>query len=415
MAIDAVLLGAGLRGRFVYARHARKHPEQLRIVAVADPDDARRRAVASEHGLTGDRVARDWRDLLARPRFADAVIVATGDTEHVGPALAALDAGYHVLLEKPIAPEPDDCVRIVERAEAHGLILQVAHVLRYTPFYARVHEIVRSGRLGRVLSIDMQENVAYWHYAHSYVRGKFRNRRIAAPIVLAKTCHDLDLMIWFAGARPRRVSSFGGLGHFRPEHAPAGATARCTDDCAARADCPYDAVAFYLTPDDRTARFWPYSDVSPDPSVAARRHALETERYGVCVYHADNDVPDHQVLAVEFDGGAVATFTMNGVASDEKRTIHIAGTTGELRGVLHDGWIEVTRHGATARERVEIAGSAFDHFSGDAVLIEHFTDVVARGCPDDMRTSGRIALESHLLGFAAEQSRLSGRTVELAG
>ena len=171
MPIDAVLLGAGLRGRHVYGRWARQHPDRLRIVAVAEPHDARREAIAREHGLSGDAVVRDWRELLARPRAADVAIVATSDTLHVEPALAAFAAGFHVLLEKPIAPDPADCVRVVEAAEASGRILQIGHVLRYAPFYVRAHELIAGGRIGRVLGIDMQENVAFWHYAHSYVRG----------------------------------------------------------------------------------------------------------------------------------------------------------------------------------------------------------------------------------------------------
>jgi predicted dehydrogenase len=413
MPLDAVLLGAGLRGRHVYGRWALAHPGALRIVAVAEPDVARRAAVAREHGIPARDVADDWRTLLARPRLAAVAIVATGDTLHVEPALAALGAGYHVLLEKPIAPDAADCARIVAAADASARILQIAHVLRYTPFYGRVHEIVASGRIGRILGIDMQENVAWWHYAHSYVRGKFRNRKLAAPIVLAKTCHDLDLMIWFAGARPRRVSSFGTLSHFRSESAPPGAPLRCSDGCPVQATCPYDAVAYYLTPDERQARWWPFSDVSPDPARAARREALERGPYGACVYRADNDVPDHQVLAVEFENGVSATFTMNGVASDERRTIHLAGSAGELRGVLHEGWIEVRRHGSDGVERIEVGGSPLDHFGGDPGLLEHFASVAARGRPEEVRASGAVALESHLLGFAAEESRLAGRTVEL--
>ena len=412
MAIDAVLLGAGLRGRMVYGRWAREHADRLRIVAVAEPDDARRAAVAREHGLEPANVARDWRELLSRPRLADAAIVATSDTVHVEPALAAFAAGYHVLLEKPIAPDPADCLRVVEAAEATGRILQIGHVLRYAPFYVRVHELIAAGRIGRVLGIDMQENVAFWHYAHSYVRGKFRNRRIAAPIVLAKTCHDLDLMIWLAGAAPQRVASFGERTLFRPEGAPSrDVPARCTDGCPVQADCPWDAVAFYATADESAARWWPLSDVSSDPSREARRRALETGPYGVCVYRADNDLPDHQVLAVDFANDVAATFTMNGTASDEKRTIHVAGSAGELRGVLHEGWIEVRRHGAAGFERIDVAGSPFDHFGGDPGLIEHFTTAVERGRPDEVRASGRVSLDSHLLGFAAEEARLSGRVV----
>ena len=414
MAIDGVLLGAGRRGRFVYGRWARANPDRLRIVAVAEPDDARRAAVAREHGLDEAHAARDWRELLAGPRLADVAIVATSDTLHVEPALAALAAGYHVLLEKPIAPDAADCLRVVEAAEASGRILQIAHVLRYAPFYVRVHELIAAGRVGRVLGIDMQENVAYWHDAHSYVRGKYRNRRIAAPIVLAKTCHDLDLMIWLAGAAPRRVASFGERTHFRRDGAPSpGVPARCTDGCPAQAGCPYDAVAFYLTADESAARWWPLSDVSPDPSREARRSALERGPYGVCVYRADNDLPDHQVLAVEFANGVTATFTMNGTASDEKRTVHVAGSAGELRGVLHEGWIELRRHGSGEVERIDVTGSPLDHFGGDAGLLEHFTNAVARGRPDDVRASGRVSLDSHLLGYAAEESRLSARVVEV--
>ena len=168
-----------------------------------------------------------------------------------------------------------------------------------------------------------------------------------------------------------------------------------------------------MTPDERQARWWPYSDVSPDPARAARRAALERGPYGACVYRTDNDVPDHQVLAVEFENGVSATFTMNGVASDERRTIHLAGSAGELRGVLHEGWIEVRRHGASGVERIEVGGSPLDHFGGDPGLLEHFASVAARGRPEEVRASGAVALESHLLGFAAEESRLAGRTVEL--
>jgi len=413
MPVDAVLLGAGLRGRHVYGRWALANPEALRIVAVAEPDDARRAAIAREHGLATKNVLRDWRELLEQPRRAAVAIVATGDTLHVEPALAALDAGHHVLLEKPIAPDAADCVRIVARAEARGRILQIGHVLRYTPFYVRVREILASGAIGRVLGIHMQENVAYWHYAHSYVRGKFRNRTLAAPIVLAKTCHDLDLMIWFAGARPRRVAASGGLAHFTAGDAPDGAPARCTDGCPVQASCPHDALAFYLTPDERAARWWPYSDLGPDRSLAARRRALETGPYGVCVYRADNDVPDQLSLVVDFENGVTATFSMNGSASDERRTIHVVGSAGELRGVLHDGSLEVRRHRSSEVERFTLGGSPFDHYGGDPAMVAHFSDVVARERPDEVVASGRASLESHLLGFAAEESRLARRMVEV--
>jgi predicted dehydrogenase len=413
MTVDAVLIGGGNRGRFTYGGYARAHPERLRIVALAEPVADRRAAVAKEHGLSGDRVVADWRALLDRPALAPVAIVATGDTLHVEPALAALARGYHLLLEKPIAPDPADCVRVVEAAEKAGRMLQIGHVLRYTRFYEQVHAIVASGRLGEIVAIDMKEHVAHWHLTHSYVRGKFRNRRLAAPIILAKTCHDLDLMAWIVGRPARRVASFGSLSHFRAEGAPSGAPARCSDGCPVQARCPHDAVRFYLGPGDEVARMWPWTVLGLDPSRAARRRALETGPYGVCVYHCDNDVPDHQVLAIEFDGGITASFTLQGLATHERRTIRISGTEGELRGVFQDGVIDVSRHGSFETEQHRIEASAAGHLGGDEGLLGHFTDVIARDAVGELRASGRVSLESHLIGFAAEEARLGSCVIEM--
>ncbi|MEN8184209.1 MAG: Gfo/Idh/MocA family oxidoreductase, partial [Myxococcota bacterium] len=202
--VEAVLIGAGNRGRFTYGGYALRHPERLRIVAVADPVPERREAVAREHGLGAEAVHPDWKRLLDLPRRAAVAIVATGDTLHVEPLLAAVARGYHVLLEKPMATDAVDCVRVVAAAEKAGCMLQISHVLRYVPFYHKVKEILESGALGQLVHLELKENVAFWHMAHSYVRGKFRNHQLAAPIVLAKTCHDLDLLAWFVDRPARR-------------------------------------------------------------------------------------------------------------------------------------------------------------------------------------------------------------------
>ena len=325
----------------------------------------------------------------------------------------ALESGHHVLLEKPIAPTPEECHAIVLAAERARRILQIAHVLRYTAFYQEVARILESGRLGRLLTIDMKEHVAHWHMTHSYVRGKFRKREIAAPIILAKCCHDLDVLLWLAGQEPRRVVSFGELSHYRPEHAPPGAPERCSDGCPVQEQCPHDALRFYLGPDDALARSWPWRDVSADPSREARRRALETGRFGRCVYHCDNDVPDHQTVLVAFAGGLQATFAVQGHATHETRTIRVSGSEGELRGLLREGRIEVSRHGSLELEQLDLRGREVGHYGGDQGLLDHFTDVVAREAIDEARTSGRVSLASHVLGFAAERSRLDGRVIEL--
>jgi hypothetical protein len=180
-----------------------------------------------------------------------------------------------------------------------------------------------------------------------------------------------------------------------------------------QADCPHDAVRFYLGPDETLARGWPWSDLSADPSREARRRALETGPYGRCVYRCDNDAVDHQVVLVEFEGGLVASFGLHGHAAHERRTIRVTGTRGELRGVLQTGAIEVTRPGSLGVERHSIEEPAVGHFGGDRGLLDHFSDVVARGAAAELRASGRATLEAHLIGFAAEEARRRGAGVAM--
>jgi predicted dehydrogenase len=414
MALRAVLVGAGLRGRDTYSRYAAQHPERLRIVGLAEPHAQRRAEVAARHGLAANAVHASWEALLAAELPADAAIVATSDALHVEPALAALARGHHVLLEKPIALNAADCVRVVAAAERAGRALQICHPMRFIPFYEQLAALVAQGAIGRLVHLDLREHVAAWHMAHSYVRGKFRSTREAAPILLAKSCHDLDLLAWLVGERAVRVASSGALSHYCPSGAPAGVPQRCTDGCPIQADCPHDAVRFYAGPDEQLARHWPWSDVSLDPAREARLHALRTGRYGRCIYRCDNDVLDHQSVSVEFASGITASFGLHGFASAERRTVRLSGTRGEIRGVLHDGVIEVSRVGSLAVERHETQGSPLNHFGGDDGLLDHFTSVLGSGDVARLRSSGRSALEGHLLGFAAERARQTASVVDCA-
>ena len=411
--IPVALVGAGNRGRHVYGAYARRNPQRMRIVALAEPDADRRSATAAEHGLQRECVFADWRELFAARNEAQVAVIATGDTEHVEPTLAALSAGLHVLLEKPMALDARDCLRVVEAAERARRILQIGHVLRYMEFYARVQEIAASGRLGALQMLDLREHVSYWHMAHSYVRGKFRNREVAAPFILAKSCHDLDLMAWLAASPSLQVSSFGGLGTYVSERAPENAPERCSARCPVQATCAWDAERFYLSPEESVARHWPWSDLSSDPSREARRRALAVSPYGRCVYRCDNDVMDHQVVSVAFENGLIGTLGVHGCASEERRTVRISGTRGELRGIMQTGLIEVSRHGSPELETIRITASPFGHARGDRGLLDHFCDVVARDALDEVRASGRVALESHLLGFASERARIEGRVVDM--
>jgi predicted dehydrogenase len=412
--MDAVLVGAGQRGRDVFGGYARTHPDRLRFVAVADPHEGRRNRFADEHAIpTGQRFAH-WEDLFARPRLAEACFNATMDRMHRESALAALDAGYHLMLEKPMADTPAGCLELEAHAQARGLLLQICHPLRYTPFYTRVKEVLASGRIGRIVSLTMHENVGYWHFAHSYVRGNWRRLDESGPMILTKCCHDMDIAAWLVDAPVHQVSSFGSLRTFRAENAPEGAPARCTDGCPVEASCPFFAPAFYMG----AGIGWPTSTISVDTSLEARRRALETERYGRCVFRCDNDVVDNQAVTAEFMDGTVFDFFVRSNSVECFRTIRVVGERGELNGHFEKNEMLVSEFGQgySDKARHEVIRTAVwdgGHGGGDVGAIGNFLRCLDSRDRQGMAHSLRIAVEGHLLAFAAEQARVERRVVTM--
>ena len=305
--VTAVLIGAGQRGMDAYGSYATRHPDELQFVAVAEPDSERREKFCSIHGIEKGKSFCSWEDLLQEPKMADALLVCTQDRMHYEPVIKALEKGYHVLCEKPLSPVPEECIMMSETARKRGKVLSVCHVLRYTPFFSKIKELLDKGCIGRLISIQHNENVGYWHYAHSFVRGNWRNSEDSSPMILAKSCHDMDIMLWLAGADCRSISSYGSLTHFKSENAPEGAPYRCMDGCPVQNECPYYAPRLYLT--ENTS--WPTSVISADTGIEARTKALREGPYGRCVYRCDNNVVDHQVVAIEFKNDVTAVFTMS--------------------------------------------------------------------------------------------------------
>jgi predicted dehydrogenase len=411
--VRLIIVGAGSRGA-VYAAWAREHPEAARVVAVAEPRADHRARLVREHRATIEHEVSDWRVLAELPRFADAVVLATPDAVHVEPALAFARRGYHLLLEKPMAPSADDCRRIVAAVEEAGVMLAVCHVLRYTRYSERVKAILASGRLGDVVSVAHLEPVGYWHQAHSFVRGNWANEGRSSSMLLQKSCHDLDWLRFVVGRPCQQVSSFGGLHHFRREHQPAGAADRCFD-CpqAIEARCPYSAGKIYLDRVDAGYTGWPVDVLTTDLTRKGVMEALRTGPYGRCVYACDNDVVDHQVVNLAFEGGATASFTMTGFTRGRDRETKIFGTRGELTGdgrliTVHDFLTDRTE---TIDVDVVSDGSiATGHGGGDGRLMEAFVAAVATGDRSRILSGPAESLESHLIVFAAETSRRAGTT-----
>ena len=406
--IEVVLVGAGNRGERTFGAYALDQPDRMKIVGVAEPDAIKRERFATAHSIPPENVFEMWEDLMARPQLAPALINTTMDRTHVDSTLVALDAGYDVLLEKPMAASATDCVRIVQAAENAGRMLQICHVLRYTSFFRELKVLLDSGALGDIVTVEHTEHVAYWHMAHSYVRGNWRNADHATPMLLSKSCHDLDILVWMLGRRCKRVTSFGALRHFRPENAPSGAPDRCTDGCPAESECPYYAPRLYLEllGDSPLA-----GSISMDPSLEGRLQALREGPYGRCVYRCDNNVVDHQVLIIEFEGDTTVSFTVQGHSHDNVRTMRYSGTRATVRG--HSGLNELTLHDYVSgtEERLSPGLVEGGHGGGDSGLLNAFVDAV-RG-NGTTETSARNSLESHLIGYAAEEARFTGTVVDM--
>jgi len=407
--VTFTVVGAGDRGTG-YGRWIADHPDQAAVVAVAEPRQVRRDRFAAEHGIPADRVFDDWRALVDRPQLSDAVIVATQDQVHAEATLALLDKGYHVLLEKPMASTEAECRHIADAAVRAGTVFAVCHVLRYTPHTQLVKSIVDSGQLGQVVSVQHLEPVGYWHQAHSYVRGNWRRTDQATFMLLAKSCHDLDWLQYIVGAPIAQVASFGGLRHFIPANAPEGATARCLD-CPRQTTCPYSAVSLYRGLLAAGDIGWPLSTVCDTATPAALEAALATGPYGVCVYAADNDVVDHQVVALQFADGVSGVFTMTGFNPGGHRRTTIFGSHGQL--VTDGERIAVTNFGRNQTETIVVsdtsdATSAGGHGGGDAGLMQAFVEAVRTGSSQGVLSGPAASLSSHLAVFAAERARLTG-------
>lgn len=394
--LAVALCGAGDRGLDVYGPQLAQ--AGARIVAVAEPRERRRGAAERRFGCA---VFRDWREMVDFP--AEAVVVATQDAEHVEPALAFLARGRPVLLEKPMACRLEDCARLCEAAA--GRVLTVAHVLRYTAYFRKMKEVVDSGVLGQVATVRHLESVNYWHMAHSYVRGNWGRTADSSPMIVAKSCHDMDILHYLLGRRCLRLASFGRLSHFQPSSAPPGAASRCLD-CPVASTCPYDAARFYL---GRLGPGWPVSVLTEDCTREGVLEALRTGPYGRCVYACGSDAVDHQVVAMEFEGGLTATFTMTAFTEGRGRETEVLGSHGQLRG--DEKVLELTRFdtGEVARWDFTAEWESGGHAGGDRGLVEAFLDAVAGRAPSDPWE----AFESHRMAFAAERARVEGGVVDL--
>jgi len=417
--ITAVLVGLGHRS-VGYASYADAHPGELGIVAIAEPDPIRRNRYAERFEIDESHCFESADALAAAGKLADVAINGTMDEIHVETTVPLLDAGYDVLLEKPIAPSKEQLAILEDAVQRTGRKVVICHVLRYAPFYVAIKERVANGEIGDIMHIHTTENVSYHHMAVAFIRGKW-NREEINPMLLAKCCHDLDLICWMkSGIQPKKVASFGGRHFFTSDNAPEGASSHCID-CEIERGCDYSALRHHVD-----NGWWPFYALAGDVNYESgvensdeekRIHVGQSE-YGRCVWHCDNNVVDRQSVIVEFEDGCVATHDMVTNSAKGVRRIQITGTKGEIYGDMIGGSIVLSKPGAVTGEETIVEDIHIDlsgdlHGGGDLRLVADFLSVVRGDGGSISTTSLSDSINSHLIAYAADIAMREERVVSI--
>ena len=403
------ILGVGARGFGIYGKLINEQKDKFRIVAVCDKRKERLQVAAEEFGVAEDGRFLD-ESALWKKKLADILIIATQDKDHYAHLLKAFETGYDVLCEKPLTGDIQECYDLLAAQKKHGNKVLVCHVLRYAPAFMKVGELLSTGKIGRLISIDALERVGYWHQAHSYVRGNWRTEKEAMAMILAKCCHDLDLLQFYANAKCETISSIGERSYFNEENALEGSADRCCE-CKHIDTCPYSAKRIYIDrwENAEMPQCWPYNVLTNGAvTKAALLTAIETGPYGRCVFKCDNDVVDNQIVMMSFTNGVKATLTMTGFTSEVGRRMVFHGTLGDIVLDETQNMLRVCRYGEDA-ENISmntLNDDGYGHGGGDKGLVDSLYDIMTAST--EGATSLAASIESHLMGIAAEESRKFG-------
>lgn len=415
--LSLILIGGGDRGSS-YLKFLQIKPECFKLVAIAEPVKEKREYLSEMYNIPEEMCFESYDELLKLPKLADVAMICTQDKMHFEPSMMAIEKKYDLLLEKPIAPTPEECFKICEAAKDNGVKVLVCHVLRYTPFYKKVKEIIASGKLGNIVNIVHTEGVGNVHMSHSFVRGNWRKTDESAPMILAKCCHDTDLLQWLAGEPCTKVQSFGTRSFFREENAPKDAAKRCTDDCPHKNECFYYAPDVYKIDTAEVQHFRAIAANKFNPTDEEVDEILKTSPYGRCVYYCDNDVVDHQVVNIQFGENKHATLTMSAF-NKGGRTSTFMGTKGELRADMENQSLEFYDFATRETSQLYSPDDEFDqsiaggHGGGDSGIMQDLYDYIANGNPSDSISDVMVSCMSHLICFAAEDSRINDLVINI--
>ena len=401
------LAAAGSRGR-MFAEWLRDNYHPKAVVAVAEPNEVRRNAIAEMFHLPPDRCYSTWQEMLEQPQLANVLLDMTMDTDHFDSAIVAMRKGYHLLLEKPMATTLRECAQIEAVRRETKRIVSVCHSLRYHSVYAEVRRILRAGTIGEVVSLDQLEAVELVHQAHSFVRGNWGREDRSTYMLLAKSCHDIDIIADLMDQPCVSVSSYGSLNYFNAEHAPAGAPERCVEGCPVESSCPFNAVKIYGNGDG-----WAVHAGFGGMSHLEILEALKTSPYGKCVFQTDNDVVDHQVVAMEFEGAATATFTMTAFTPWGGRYLRIHGTKGYLEARVQQCTLDLYEFWAGNRHsHIVLNEKEGGHGGADPDVIRNLIQAIQMGDPGSVLTTTSESFRTFAIVEAAEISRRENRSID---
>ena len=403
--VSIVAIGAGNRTN-KYLEYVRRNPDKARLIGVVELNDLRRQKVADEFDLDASCCYTDYRDFFRSPLKADAVMICTPENMHFEPAMLAIEAGYHVLLEKPIAQTLEECMAIGEAARRKNVIVSVCHVLRYHPYFIKLKELACSGELGNIISINHCTAVGVDRATHSFVRGLWSREADTNPMLISKCCHDIDFLLWLTKTRCRKITSFGSLRWFRSKNAPEGSAERCID-CKVEAQCPFSAVDLYRVRRDWISNF----DIPQGKTIdQVIEDELREGKYGRCIYHCDNDVVDHQIVSMEMDSEVTINFSMDLFTLKDHRKTHICLTEGEIDG--NETLLRVRRFRGGAETVYDFSNLSHQpfHAGADLDIVADFIDAI-HSEEKYLRTSIDLSVESHRICFEAERSRKEQRMV----
>lgn len=416
--IKVIVVGMGARA-MIYARQSLSCTEVFTVAGIVDVNPDRLRTAQEIFRVPDKHCFRTVEELTAVPKFADAVINCTMDRLHVATTIPLLKKGYDVLLEKPFAVNQQEADALLRCADESKRTVMICHVLRYAPFYREIKKIIESGEIGRIINIQMNEQVSYFHESVSYVRGKYASPELCGSgMLLSKCSHDLDIMAWLMkGNLPKTVASVGSVFQFLPEMAPVKAGTHCLNDCPVERSCIYSARRLYIENPQRWAdNIWHDSGVT-QPSLEEKISLLSDadNPYCRCVYRCGLKIVDHQSLLIAFSDGATGTFSMNGGAAASGRNIHITGTTGEIIGNFESQQFTVRlikpeHPGGQVSRIVDVSADQLGnpHGNGDQAVVQDFFSLLRGEAASLCCTTLADSMVGHRLVFLAEESREKG-------